>query len=99
MSVKDATVNIIFNGKWINDTTVGLRVFNLSYTGVTNLTSVVDNDVNGLSESGYGDHGFDEIEIVDNKLYEHRMLFSSGIELHIRFKDFSINYEDVPNGS
>ncbi len=97
MSVENASVSIMMNGKWIQGAVTGLRVFHLSYIGVTQVVSIVDPDVEGLSESGYGDHGFDELEVLENNLCEHRMLFSSGIELHIRFRDFFLDYKDIPN--
>lgn len=97
ISLENSTVDIVMDGKWIQGVATGLRVFHLSYTGVTQMVSVIDPDVDGLSESGYGDHGFDEIEVLENNLYEHRMLFSSGIELRIRFHNFFLDYNDVPN--
>jgi len=97
VSLGDSTVSMVMNGKWIQGTVTGLRIFSLSYTGVTEVVSIVDPDADGLSGSGYGDHGFDEIEVIENNLYEHRMLFSSGIELRIRFHDFLLDYRDVPN--
>lgn len=39
---------------------------------------------------GYGDWGYDEIYIDDNKNFEHRIIFSSGIEYQIKFKYFKI---------
>lgn len=97
VSLENSTMDIVMDGKWIQGVATGLRVFHLSYIGVTQIVSVVDPDVDGLSESGYGDHGFDEIEVLENNLYEHRMLFSSGVELRTRFRDFRLNYNDVPN--
>lgn len=97
ISLDNSTLDIVMDGKWIQGVVTGLRVFHLSYAGVTQMASVIDPDVDGLSESGYGDHGFDEIEVLGNNLYEHRMLFSSGIELRIRFHDFHLYHSDVPN--
>jgi hypothetical protein len=37
---------------------------------------------------GFGDVGNDEIEWLGDQQYEHRFLFSSGIELTIRFQQF-----------
>lgn len=37
--------------------------------------------------ASYGELGYDEIELLGEQLFEHRLLFSSGIELQIQFKD------------
>ncbi len=37
---------------------------------------------------GYGDLGYDEFEILPGGHTEHRILFSSGIEVELRFRDF-----------
>ncbi len=96
VSLEAASVNISIRGKWIKNTVVGERIFFLNYKRVVSLISIIDPNASGLHGSGYGDHGFDEIEIIGD-IYEHRMLFSSGIELHIRFQDFSLEYNDIPN--
>lgn len=41
--------------------------------------------------NGFGDIGVDEIEVFEDS-FEHRILFSNGIELHIRFKEFSLQH-------
>lgn len=55
-------------------------------------TSSPDNALAG--SEGYGDLGYDEIELLEDKLFEHRMLFSSGIELQIRFAEIEWNFLD-----
>jgi hypothetical protein len=72
----------------------GRRRFRLTYQGVRSLTSTA-NPKRGLGgPHGYGDLGYDEIEVVGDRLYEHRILFSSGIELQIRFSGFTLWYAD-----
>lgn len=97
MSIDTKSVTLVINGKWINGTVVGTRIFHLNYKDVASVTSQVDPAARGIHGGGYGDHGFDEIEVLGDGLYEHRMLFSSGIELHIRFGDFFLDYKDIPN--
>jgi hypothetical protein len=97
ISVGDATAEIRLSGKWVEGSVVGSRLLRLCYRGVSHVSSSVDPDVDGSGWAGYGDHGFDEVELLGGGLYEHRMLFSSGIELDIRFSEFSLTYEDVPN--
>ena len=70
------------------------RRFDLTYGGVDSLTSTADPDTGLPGPHGYGDLGYDEIEVLANGHYEHRMLFSTGIELHVQFNEFSFTYED-----
>ena len=39
---------------------------------------------------GYGDLGYDELEVLAPRTFEHRLLFSSGIELAVQFQDFRL---------
>ena len=43
---------------------------------------------------GYGDLGYEEVDIVDGSLV-HRMLFSGNIEMEIRFQSFVLRYENI----
>ena len=70
------------------------RSFDLAYGGVDSLTSTADPNTGLPGPHGYGDLGYDEIEVLPDGRYEHRMLFSTGIELHVQFTEFSFNYED-----
>ena len=45
---------------------------------------------------GYGDLGNDEIELLDGGLLEHRLLFSTGIELTLRFRTFRLEEHPKP---
>jgi hypothetical protein len=47
-------------------------------------TSTPDKALGG--PTGYGELGYDEVELLGDGLFEHRLLFSSGIELQIRFR-------------
>ena len=42
----------------------------------------------------HSDLGYDEIELLDDGSYEHRMLFASGIEMQIRFGDLKVTFKD-----
>lgn len=70
------------------------RRFRLTYCGVESLTSTANPETALPGPHGYGDLGYDEIECIQSDIYEHRMLFSTGIELHVRFSDFFLWYED-----
>ena len=67
------------------------RQWNLHYTGVTSVTSTAD-PAGGLpGPGGYGDLGYDELDVIEPGLFEHRMLFSTAIELHVRFRDLVVS--------
>jgi hypothetical protein len=76
----------------------GLRRFRLCYQGVSAITSLADPRKGLPGPFGYGDLGYHEIEIIEEGLYEHRILFSSGIELQMRFSGFVLAYEDKVSG-
>lgn len=94
---QDQAVEAFLDGRWIEGTIVGPRRFCLQYAGVTQVISSIAPNLHGLFSGGYGLHGFNEVEVLEDELYEHRMLFSSGIEFAIRFRDFQLSYTDVPN--
>jgi hypothetical protein len=66
--------------------------FCLKYEDVRSMKSTSDPDAGLAGPRGYGDLGYDELEILEPGLYEHRMLFSTGIELHVQFTGFSLWY-------
>lgn len=45
----------------------------------------------------FDDHGWDEIELVEDNLIEHRMLFASGTETAVRFRGFTLETVDTPH--
>jgi hypothetical protein len=74
-------------------TTRAYRQVTLHYEDIRRFVSVSD-PVKGLpGPYGYGDMGNDEIELLDEDepLFEHRFLFSSGIEIAIQFGGFSFS--------
>ena len=66
------------------------RTFTLKYEGVCWLRSVADPKSGMNGPFGYGDLGYWEFEVLGDGTIEHRMLFSTGIELHVRFRDVSV---------
>ena len=69
----------------------------LCYEEVERIVSVAD-PAQGLGGPfGYGDLGNDEIEVLPDGRYEHRMLFSTGIELQIQFRDFRLEMLNGPS--
>ncbi len=70
-----------------------LREITLSYSGVTLFESVANQEKGLPGPLGYGDLGYDEVEILENAI-EHRILFSSGIEFKIQFINMELSYKD-----
>lgn len=65
------------------------RRFRFSDGEVASVTSTADRETGLPGPHGYGDLGCDEIECIGAGICEYRMLFSSGIELQVRFSEFS----------
>jgi hypothetical protein len=63
----------------------------LRYAGVEGVTLTSDPDRGLPGPHGLGDLGYDEIDAAGIGLYEHRMLFSTGVELAVRFRGFSFD--------
>lgn len=62
----------------------------LSYSGVERFESAADPEIGLLGPSGYGDLGYYEIDVLPGGTFEHRLLFSSGIELTVVFRGFEL---------
>ena len=45
--------------------------------------------------SGFGDLGYYEIDSPSADVFEHRLLFSSGVELCVRFREFNFSVDAV----
>jgi hypothetical protein len=66
----------------------------LSYSKVDYFKITADPNRGLAGPHGFGDLGYDEIEVIKDGLFEHRMIFSSGIEIQIRFEEFILKYAD-----
>ena len=62
--------------------------FTLAYSGVEHFAS--ESDPEELCDHGYGDLGYDEVDLSPAGAFVHRMLFSSGIELVVVFHGFEL---------
>jgi hypothetical protein len=69
------------------------RPLTLVYSGVSSFRTVVDGSGSCGSPNAFGDLGYDEVEVLDVGHFEHRLLFASGIELHVRFKEFALRHD------
>ncbi len=72
------------------DSYAGDERLNLLYQGVETFESVADPDFGLRGPSGYGDLGYCEVDVLPGGLFEHRLLFSSGIELAVVFCGFQL---------
>ncbi len=99
-SFTEQRVTIVLNGEYTDAAghQLGLRDFHLRYQQVTSFHSAESRPV-GIGEmwGGFGDHLADEIDLVEKGLFEHRMLFSSGIELATVFRQFFLSHIDTPH--
>ena len=82
-----AELKLVLDG---DDGRGGFQRLRLTYRNVSSLKSVADPDIGLPGPHGYGDLGYSEIDVMDDGGLEHRLRFSSGIELHIRFANFSL---------
>lgn len=71
-----------------------LRQFKMRYSDVLSFRTFADPEVGLRGPHGYGDLGYDEADITVEGNYEHRLLFSTGIELQVVFREFDLNWKD-----
>ena len=64
----------------------------LRYAKVTLFHCIADPEKGLPGPHGYGDLGYDEIDLAGNE-FVHRILFSSGVEFEIRFGGFTLKVE------
>lgn len=76
----------------------GLRRSWLTYHRVQSFQSFADPDAGLNGPHGYGDWGYDESDVLSDGLFEHRILFSTGIDMRIAFADFSLTFTDESDG-
>ncbi len=74
----------------------GTHTTTLVYGAVVSFDSVADPAVGLRGPHGYGDLGYDEVDVLADGVYEHRILFSTGIELVIRFGEVAVSVEPLP---
>ena len=65
----------------------------LIYTGVTDFSSSKRAEISLAGDVCYSHLGYDEIEVISPGVFEHRILFSSGVEFGIVFTDFKYTIE------
>lgn len=70
-----------------------------TYSGVERFESVADPEVGLGGLAGYGDLGYCEVDVLSGGVLEHRMLFSSGIELVVVFRGFQLQRNKLTESS
>jgi hypothetical protein len=63
----------------------------LTYGGVERFESSADPDVGLRGPAGYGDLGYWEVDMLPDGAFEQRLLFSTGIEVAVVFREFRLN--------
>ena len=72
------------------DNYAGDERLTLTYTRVERFESTADPQVGLGGPAGYGDLGYCEVDVLSSGAFEHRMLFSTGIELVVVFHGFRL---------
>jgi hypothetical protein len=96
ISITEATLTIHLDGCRYDPPSKSYfdRDIRLCYSGVQAITSTADPNLGLPGPHGYGDLGYHEIERLDSGTFQHRILFSTGIELHITFSGFQLSWQD-----
>jgi hypothetical protein len=74
---------------------VAARQYVIRYTDVVSFRTIVDRERGLPGPRGFGDLGYDEADITADGDFEHRLLFSAGIEIQIVFRAFELKWKDA----
>lgn len=100
---ENKTVEIVLSGETLDQDLhqIGERLFTLHYGEVQRLTCAGEHSSDPPFALLYGDHICDEVELLEQGLFEHRMLFvsSDSIELSVVFHQFRLTYTDRLHGT
>lgn len=81
------------------DSYAGDERLTLTYIGVERFESTADPAIGLGGPAGYGDLGYCEVDVLPGGTIEHRLLFSTGIELAIVFRGFRLQRSERLFGS
>ncbi|UYV11654.1 MAG: DUF4085 domain-containing protein [Phycisphaera sp.] len=84
------TLTLVLDG---DDGSGGARRFTLGYTGVRSFHSTQSDAPALPGPTGYGDLGYWEAHLAEGA-FEHRFLFSTGIELRVVFEGLGLSLRD-----
>lgn len=74
---------------------IGKQHLIMKYSGVQSLNVSSTPELGLGGPKGFGDLGYDEIDIETSNIFIHRILFSSSIEFEIKFSSFNFNTNDI----
>ncbi len=72
-----------------------VRRYELRYSRIVSVQTTIDRGGPLPGPKGYGDLGYTEVDLTIEGHFEHRLLFSSGIEMQIVFGSFHLDWEDL----
>lgn len=72
------------------DSYAGDERLTLTFIGVERFESTADPEVGLGGPAGYGDLGYCEVDALPGGTFEHRLLFSTGIEMAVVFRGFRL---------
>jgi hypothetical protein len=90
VDVAARTLTLILDG---DDGQGGARRFTLGFTGVRSFHSTQSDEPALSGPTGYGDVGYWEAHLAGGA-FEHRLLFSTGIELRVVFEGLGLSLRD-----
>ncbi|PWU09884.1 MAG: hypothetical protein C5B50_26480 [Verrucomicrobia bacterium] len=73
-------------------------IYRLLYTGVTEILVQTKNDLFSLTDSRFGDWGYDELLPERNGSFRHNILFQTGTEISIAFRAFRFDTKKATPG-
>jgi hypothetical protein len=73
-------------------------VYRLFYTGLSDILVHTKNDLFSLADSRFGDWGYDELLPDKRGSFRHNILFQTGTELSIAFREFRFEIERATPG-
>jgi hypothetical protein len=99
LDIPGGCLRLGFEGAEVKDQSLGWKIVSyrptLTYVGVLSFTSASEPGHGLPGPIGYGEMGFDEFELLDNGIFQHRLLFSSGIEIAVTFSDIVVELADL----
>ena len=96
VDVVNATIEVVLDGYQYHQKTPATHCeITMRYGQVKAFASSADYSRKLGGPGGYGDLGYDEIDILADGTFEHRILFSTGIEWTIQFGVFAIEQHTV----
>jgi hypothetical protein len=96
IDLRSATLTLDLDGSGFDEESNSYfgRRFCLRYTEVESFKTTANPEKGLPGPHGFGDLGYYEIYMLEAGLFEHRMLFSTGIVITVLHRGFNLNYTD-----